>query len=242
VELSHVSAIPRHVAIAVDGNRRWAERRGLPRTEGCYRVEHVLLDVAKGATELGITFLTLHLFSSENWERPICEVAVIMDRLSNIADRLSDEMPEIGLRVRWLGRSSHIPAILRTKLEALERRTAKGQSMTLTLCVDYSDRAEIAAAVTKLASGISSGEIADEIEAETVSKYLASAYLPDVDLYIRTSGEQRISNFLPWQLAYAELIFLDTCWPDFSRFDLVRSCEVFRHRRRRFGAGVPFSL
>ncbi|MBI5158003.1 MAG: di-trans,poly-cis-decaprenylcistransferase [Acidimicrobiia bacterium] len=231
-------ADPRHVAIIMDGNGRWAKARGLPRTAGHAAGEEALFDVVHGALGLGIEWLTVFTFSTENWNRPAEEVEFLMGFKEDLLTRRRDELHELGVRVRFLG-DRHDPRVtdrLRAQIRAAEDLTIDDTNMTMVFAFNYGSRAEIAAAARRLAADIVAGEISlDDVDIAALSARFEMADMPDPDLVIRTSGEQRTSNFLLWQSAYAEYVFPDTLWPDFRTADLERCVEEYRGRSRRFG-------
>lgn len=232
--------IPKHVAIVMDGNGRWAKERGLPRTAGHEAGEHSLLDCVHGALELGITHLSAYAFSTENWRRSPDEVRFLMNFNRDVIHRRVDEMHELGVRVRWAGRRPKLWKSVISELENAETLTKRNKNLTLTMCVNYGGRAEIADAMTNIARDVKRKKLDPEkITERTIAKYLDEPDLPDVDLFVRSSGEQRISNFLLWQSAYAEFVFMDTLWPDFDRRHLWQACEIFASRDRRYGGAVP---
>jgi len=233
------AAVPQHVAVIMDGNGRWAQRRGLPRTKGHEAGEHALFDVVEGAIELGIKHLSAWAFSTENWKRPPEEVRFLMGFNRDTIRRRRDEMHAMGVRVRWAGRTPRLWRSVIRELRVAEELTRDNTVLTLTMCVNYGGRAEIADAAAALARDVAAGRLRPEkINEDTFARYLYLPDLPDVDLVIRSSGEQRLSNFMLWQAAYAEFVSLDTLWPDFDRRHLWHACEVFAQRSRRFG-GVP---
>jgi trans,polycis-polyprenyl diphosphate synthase len=232
--------LPRHVALVMDGNGRWAKERGLPRTEGHKRGEHSLFDVIMGAIELGIPCLSAYAFSTENWRRSPDEVRFLMGFNRDVIRRRRDQLNEMGVRVRWAGRRPRLWRSVISELEDAERMTANNSVLTLQFCVNYGGRAEIADAAAAIAADAVAGRLRpDRIDEKVFARYLDEPELPDVDLFIRSSGEQRTSNFLIWQSAYAEFVFLDTLFPDFDRRDLWRACEIYASRDRRYGGAVP---
>jgi undecaprenyl diphosphate synthase len=231
--------VPKHVAIVMDGNGRWANQQGLPRIEGHKRGEAVVLDVAKGCIELGVKWLSLYAFSTENWKRSPDEVRFLMGFNRDVIHRRVDELDAMGVRVRWAGRKPRLWRSVVNELQLAEERTAPNDVLNLTMCVNYGGRAEIGDAARELAKLAAAGKInPDKIDERTLAKHLYQPDMPDVDLFIRPSGEQRTSNFMLWQAAYAELVFQDILWPDFDRRDLWRACEHFADRDRRFGAAI----
>jgi len=232
--------IPRHIAIVMDGNGRWARQRGLPRTKGHMAGEDALLDTVEGAIELGVRWLSAYGFSTENWRRPPDEVRFLMRFVEEVFQRRADEMDGLGVRLRWAGRPQRLWRSVIRRLEDMEERTRGNDVITLCMCVNYGGRAEIADAMAAMAADVAAGRLSpSKISEKRVARYLYDPEMPDVDLLIRTSGEQRISNFLLWQAAYAEFAFVDTLWPDFDRRELWRLCEEYAHRERRFGTAPP---
>lgn len=228
--------IPRHVAIVMDGNGRWAKERGLPRTEGHTRGEAALLDVVAGAIEAGVTHVSAYAFSTENWKRSPEEVRFLMGFNRDVIRRRRDQMHEWGVRVRWAGRRPKLWKSVIDELEEAERLTAGNAVLTLTMCVNYGGRAEIADAARAIALDVASGTLnASKVSERTVAAYLDEPDMPDVDLFWRSSGELRTSNFLPWHAAYAELVFDNVLWPDVDRRNLWRAIEEYSRRNRRFG-------
>ena len=235
--------LPRHVALVMDGNGRWAKQRGLPRTEGHKRGESALFDVIMGAIELGIPYLSAYAFSTENWRRSPDEVRFLMGFNRDVIRRRRDQLHEMGVRVRWAGRRPRLWRSVISELEDAERMTAGNSVLTLQFCVNYGGRSEIADAAAAMAADAVAGRLRpDRINEKVLARYLDEPGIPDVDLFVRSSGEQRISNFLIWQSAYAELVFLDTLFPDFDRRDLWRACEIYASRDRRYGGAVPNPL
>ena len=218
---SHVPAerVPRHVAIIMDGNGRWAEARGLPRTEGHTAGEEALWDVIQGALEAGVGYLSVYAFSTENWSRPEPEVDFLFNFNRKLLRQRRDSLKEMGVRIRRIGRREPVPQDVLDEFDQAEEMTRDGTRLQLVVCFNYGGRAEIEDAADK-------GSIVDNLYAPDV---------PDVDLLIRTSGEQRLSNFLLWQSAYAELYFTETLWPDFKRKQLFEALSEYAHRDRRFG-------
>lgn len=232
--------IPRHVAIVMDGNGRWAEERDLPRTAGHEAGEASLFDCVEGALELGIGWVSAYAFSTENWKRSPDEVRFLMGFNRDVIRRRRDEMNELGVRVRWAGRRPKLWRSVIAELEEAEQLTEANTKLTLTMCVNYGGRAEIADAAAAIAREVQAGRInPDRIDERTVAKFMDEPDMPDVDLFVRSSGEQRTSNFLLWQSAYSEFVFLDTLWPDFDRRHLWHACEIYASRDRRYGGAVP---
>jgi undecaprenyl diphosphate synthase len=232
-------AVPRHVALVMDGNGRWAKKRGLPRTEGHKRGEAALFDVVEGCIELGVTHLSAYAFSTENWKRSPDEVRFLMGFNRDVIRRRRDDMHALGVRVRWAGRRPRLWRSVVRELEIAEQLTAGNRVLTLTMCVNYGGRAEIADAAKAIAVEAAAGRIDPaKVDERMLARYLDEPDMPDVDLFLRPSGEQRTSNFLIWQSAYAELVFLDTLFPDFDRRELWRACQIYASRQRRFGGVI----
>ncbi|MGW2717472.1 polyprenyl diphosphate synthase [Streptomyces sp. NPDC001492] len=232
-------AMPRHVAIVMDGNGRWATARGLPRTDGHRAGADALIDVVHGALEIGLEYLSVYMFSTENWKRPADELHSLMHEIPQCLRRLLDDSRGLNVRLRWAGQRSRLPAEVVDTLVEAEQATRDCSGLTVTACVNYGGRAEITAAAARLAREAAAGRIDPaSLSEHSFARCLHVPELPDVDLLLRTGGDQRTSNFLPWQAAYAELLFLDTCWPDTDRRDLWRAIEQYAHRTRRYGA-VP---
>jgi undecaprenyl diphosphate synthase len=224
----------------MDGNGRWARERGLPRTKGHEMGEASLLDCVHGAIELGISHISAYAFSTENWKRSPDEVKFLMGFNRDVIRRRRDEMNELGVRVRWAGRRKRLWKSVIDELETAEELTKNNNTLTLTMCVNYGGRAEIADAAKKIADDVKARRLdPDKIDERLFAKYLDEPDMPDVDLFVRSSGEQRTSNFLIWQSAYAEMVFLDTLWPDFDRRHLWHACEIYASRDRRYGGAVP---
>ncbi|GAA2227679.1 MULTISPECIES: isoprenyl transferase [Kitasatospora] len=232
--------VPNHVAIVMDGNGRWAKERGLPRTEGHKVGESVVLDVLKGAIELGVKNVSLYAFSTENWKRSPDEVKFLMNFNRDVIRRRRDELDSMGVRIRWAGRMPRLWKSVVQELQVAQEQTKHNDAVTLYMCVNYGGRAEIADATAAIGRDVAAGKLdPGKITEKTIAKYLYHPDMPDVDLLLRPSGEQRTSNFLLWQSAYAEFVFQDVLWPDFDRRDLWRACEQFAMRDRRFGGAVP---
>ena len=232
--------VPRHVAVVMDGNGRWAKQRGLARTEGHKAGESSLFDVIEGALEMGISHLSAYAFSTENWKRSPDEVRFLLGFNRETIRNRRDELHARGVRVRWSGRSGMLWKSVLSELRDAEEMTRDNTGMTLQFCVNYGGRAEIVDAAREVAHRAAAGELAPEkITEDTLSRHLYAPEIPPVDLFVRSSGEQRLSNFLLWQSAYAEFVFLDTLWPDFDRRDLWRACEIYAGRDRRYGGAEP---
>jgi undecaprenyl diphosphate synthase len=232
--------VPRHVAIVMDGNGRWAKDRDLPRTAGHEAGEAALFDVVEGAIELGVKWVSAYAFSTENWKRSPDEVRFLMGFNRDVIRRRRDEMHELGVRVRWAGRRPRLWRSVIAELEAAEELTRHNKVCTLTMCVNYGGRAEIADAARLLALDVAAGRVnPSRIDERVLARYLDEPDMPDVDLFLRTSGEQRTSNFLLWQSAYAEMVFVPELWPDVDRRVLWRACQAYADRDRRYGGAVP---
>ena len=225
--------VPAHVGVVMDGNGRWAQKRGLARTDGHAAGEEALFDSVEGALDLGVKWLTVYAFSTENWKRPIDEVRYLMGFNEGILVRRRDELHDRGVRIRFVGRRDwRVPRrLLRRMDEALEL-TAGNRTMTLTIAFNYGGRAEIVDAVRAL---VEAGTPAAKITEKAIRAHMYAPDMPDPDLVVRTSGEYRVSNFLLWELAYSELVFTDVLWPDFRREHLFEAVREFQRRDRRFG-------
>ena len=228
--------IPAHVAIVMDGNGRWAKERGLQRTAGHEAGEAALFDVVEGAIQIGVKEISAYAFSTENWRRSPDEVKFLMGFNRDVIRRRRDQMHEMGVRVRWVGRPKRLWASVINELEIAEELTSRNKVLTLNMCVNYGGRSEIVDAATALARDVKRGKVsADKITEKTFAKYLDQPQMRDVDLFLRSSGEMRTSNFLPWQSVYAEFVFMDVLWPDVDRTTLWRAIEEYSKRDRRFG-------
>ncbi|MDN5727747.1 MAG: isoprenyl transferase, partial [Propionibacteriales bacterium] len=231
---------PTHVALVMDGNGRWAKQRGLPRTEGHTRGESSLFDVIEGAIEAGVKYLSVYAFSTENWKRSPDEVRFLMGFNREVIRRRRDQLDALGVKVRWAGRRPKLWKSVISELEDAERRTIDNNTLTLQFCVNYGGRAEIVDAARAIAEQARAGILdPSRLNEKKFREFLDEPEIPDVDLFVRSSGEQRTSNFLVWQAAYAEMVFLDQLWPDFDRRDFWRALELYRDRDRRFGGAVP---
>ncbi len=225
--------VPRHVACVMDGNGRWAQRRGLKRTDGHAAGEEALLDAVRGALQLGIGWLTVYAFSTENWRRPKDEVRYLMGFNESLLVRRSEELHDMGVRIRFIGRRDwRVPRRLLARIEDSEALTEGNGALTLTIAFNYGGRAEIVDAVRSL---VADGVPAQRITEKAITSRLYDPEMPEPDMMIRTSGEFRTSNFLLWELAYAELVFTETLWPDFRRQHLADAVREFQARERRFG-------
>jgi undecaprenyl diphosphate synthase len=230
------SQLPRHVAIIMDGNGRWAQRRGLPRVEGHRKGAVAVREVVRAAREIGLQAITLYAFSAQNWERPPEEVATLMQLLRDYVIDERDEIMDNDIRLVAIGDVDRLPEFVKGPLDALMAESSGNGAMTLTLALSYGGRESLVQAAQALAGEVARGELRPE---DITEKHLAGALqthgLPQLDLLVRTSGEERLSNFLLWEAAYAELYFTDTYWPDFGKDELYRALESFRGRERRFG-------
>jgi undecaprenyl diphosphate synthase len=233
-----LSKLPHHVAIVMDGNGRWAKQRGLPRTDGHRAGEDAVARAVDAALELGIPNLTLYAFSTENWRRPPSEVRFLLNDTERFVRRRRDEFNAKGVRMRWIGRRERrIPKRIMDQIDESIAMTRGNKRMTLTVAFNYGARAELADAVRAIATDAAAGKIdPSRVTDRTIAKHLYDSELPDVDLFVRTSGEQRVSNYLLWQSAYAELVFLEVLWPDFAREHFFDAVRTYQDRGRRFGA------
>jgi undecaprenyl diphosphate synthase len=235
----HRPAPPVHVAIIMDGNGRWAKARGLARIAGHRRGADAVRRTVRAATELGVGYLTLFGFSSENWRRPPTEVEDLMGLLRLYLRSEIAELHQNGVRVRVIGQRERLSTDIRAMIENAERLTADNTALQLTIALSYGGRDEIVHAARDIAKDVIAGRLPPEaIDEEAFEGYLLTRDLPDPDLLIRTSGEKRVSNFLLWQTAYSELVFVDTLWPDFGKDELVLAIQEYHGRERRFGASV----
>lgn len=226
----------RHVAIIMDGNGRWAERRGLPKVEGHRQGARQVTEVLKAAQEYGVEFLTLYAFSTENWKRPIAEVTALMGLLEEFIDDKLPELMKNGIRLRTIGRTEDLFPGARKKLLYAIEMTEKNDGGTLNLALNYGGRAEIVDAVNKMAAEMTEkGGRFPKVTEESFRNYLYAPDIPDPDLLIRTSGELRLSNFLLWELSYSEMYVTDTLWPDFGKKEFGEALEAYGQRDRRFG-------
>ena len=229
------SNIPRHIALILDGNGRWAKRRGLPRTEGHRQGAIRVREIVKACKERGIEYVTLYAFSTENWKRPQEEVDAIMNLLRSYLDE-AEKYSAQNVRVKFLGDRTRLAEDISERMTRAEEESANCTGMTLNIAINYGGREEITRAVRSLAKRAASGELdPDEISQENVSDELYTAGQPDPDLMIRPSGEERLSNYLLWQCAYAEFVFMDVLWPDFTEKELDKAIEIYGRRNRRFG-------
>lgn len=234
--MSAHSEIPRHVAIIMDGNGRWAESRGFPRVAGHRAGALAIRPVLQRASELGVEVLTLYSFSSENWNRPTDEVDALMELCCEKLAQERESLVEMGVRLRRIGKREGLPRSVLQELDETELATAGGRKITLALALNYGSRGEITEAVRSLAQRTLQGEITPaDISEELISQALYTADLPDPDLLIRTAGQMRLSNYLLWQLSYSEILFTPVLWPDFSPSDLEKTVQEYGRRRRTYG-------
>ena len=225
-----------HIAIIMDGNGRWAKKQGLPRSMGHKKGAEIVKEIAKAANERGIKFLTLYAFSTENWGRPKDEVETLMSLLRQYLKSDLSELKKNNIRIRFIGERNMLDADIVQNMHKLERETKDNSGLCLCLAISYGARQEIVQAAQKLASLIKNGDLSEsDVDIQNFSAMLYTHEMPDPDIVIRTSGEQRISNFLLWQAAYAELFFTNTLWPDFSAQELDNIIEQFKSRERRYG-------
>lgn len=228
--------VPEHIALVMDGNGRWAQERGMKRTEGHKRGEAVLMEVVDACLAMGVDYLSAYAFSTENWRRSTDEVRFLMGFNRDVLRRQRDVLNDKGVRVVWAGRRPRLWRSVIRELEAAEKLTENNTRMTLAMCVNYGGRAELVDAARKIAKQAAAGELRPEqITEKTMSQFLHQPDMPDVDLFLRPSGEQRTSNFLPWQSAYAEMVYQDKLFPDFTAQDLFDAVVEYAHRDRRFG-------
>ena len=229
--------IPRHIAIIMDGNGRWAKERGLPRLEGHRVGAESVQEVLEASIQLGVEYLTLYAFSSENWSRPATEVSALMGLLNRFLENKAKELDRQNVRLIAIGQVDRLPEKTRVLIERIEAHTANHTTLTLVLALSYGGREEIVEAARSLASDAAAGNIsASDIDAELFASRLQTSGIPDPDLLIRTSGEMRVSNFLLWQISYAEIVIVKKYWPDFRHGDLLDSVEEYKRRHRRFGS------
>ena len=230
------SQIPGHVAVVMDGNGRWAKQRGLPRTAGHEAGEASLLDMVHGAIEVGVKELSAYAFSTENWRRSPEEVKFLMGFNRDVIRRRRDEMNDLGVKIQWVGRPQRLWSSVINELQEAEELTKNNKVLTLNMCVNYGGRSEIVDAATAIAELVKSRKLKPEqITEKLLAKHMYSPKMRDVDLFLRSSGEQRTSNYLPWQSVYAEMVFLDVLWPDADRRTLWEAIELYADRERRFG-------
>ena len=220
----------------MDGNGRWAKQRGLPRTAGHEAGEKALFDVVQGAIQIGVKELSAYAFSTENWRRSPEEVRFLMGFNRDVLRRRRDEMNEMGVKIQWVGRPQKLWGSVINELQEAQELTKRNKVLTLNMCVNYGGRAEIVDAIEDIATEVSKRKLKpSQITEKLVAKHLYSPKMSDVDLFLRSSGEQRTSNFLPWQSVYAEMVFMDVLWPDVDRNTLWKAIEIYAERERRFG-------
>ncbi|MDD5729968.1 MAG: isoprenyl transferase [Candidatus Omnitrophica bacterium] len=235
--MSENTGIPKHIAIIMDGNGRWAKERGLPRTAGHKVGIDRVKEIVSACADEGIGVLTLFAFSTENWSRPKREVRILMRYFDSSLKAQIEKLHKNNIRFKAIGKKEELPEHLRKRIHICEERTKDNTGLVLVLALNYGSRQEILAAVRKLAQDIKSASLKPEdLDERIFGSYLYTEGLPDPDLLIRTSGEMRISNFLLWQLSYAELYFVKKCWPDFRKADLLEAIAEYEKRQRRFGA------
>jgi undecaprenyl diphosphate synthase len=228
--------LPEHIAIIMDGNGRWAKQKGFLRASGHKEGTKAVRDVVEGCAEIGVKNLTLYAFSTENWNRPKLEVDTLMRLLVSSLKKEIKTLQDNDIRLHSIGNISNLPKKARTELLDVIEKTSKNKRMTLTLALSYGSREEITNCITQIAAKVKSEELSlDAVDESVINEHLYTRNLPDVDLLIRTSGEQRISNFLLWQIAYAELYFTKILWPDYRREDLYEAIYNYQNRERRFG-------
>ena len=231
-----LTKLPRHVAVIMDGNGRWAQEHGLPRVEGHRQGAKAVREVVRAAREVGLRALTLYAFSAQNWQRPPEEVATLMQLLRDYVIEERDEIMDNDIRLVAIGEVERLPDFVKQPLDALIHDSAGNRSMTLCLALSYGGRESIVAAARALCEAVAAGELdLDQVTEEKLTGALQTGGLPQLDLLVRTSGEERLSNFLLWEAAYAELYFTDTFWPAFGKTDLYEALESYRRRERRFG-------
>jgi undecaprenyl diphosphate synthase len=228
--------IPNHVAVVMDGNGRWAKARGLPRTAGHEAGERALFDLVQGAIQIGVKELSAYAFSTENWKRSPEEVKFLMGFNIEVLRRRRDEMNDLGVKIQWVGRPNRLWKSVISELEIAEELTKRNKVLTLNMCINYGGRSELLDAVNNISTLVSRKKLkAGSITERELAKHLYAPKMSDVDLFLRTSGEHRTSNFLPWQSVYAELVFMNVLWPDVTRQTLWDAIEIYAKRDRRFG-------
>ncbi len=226
----------KHIAIIMDGNGRWATKRGLPRTAGHKRGAEVVIDISKAAKEAGVKYLTLYAFSTENWKRPKDEVDTLMNLLRQYLSENFEELNKNDIRICFIGEREMLASDIIEKMQYLEEKTKNNSSATLQIALSYGSRAEITNTVKKIAQKVKNGDMSlESIDEKTISDMLYTKGIPDPDILIRTSGEQRLSNYLLWQLAYSEFFFTPTYWPDFTKEELYEIIKTYQSRERRYG-------
>ena len=227
--------VPEHVAIILDGNGRWAKSKGMPRNYGHVQGAKTVEKICEEAYKMGINYLTVYAFSTENWARPADEVEQLMKLLRNYMKTCQQTAKKNKMCVRVIGDKTKLDQDIRDSIDALEKATKDNTGLHFQVAINYGSRAEIIRAINAVTKDVSSGTINGDITEEMFSSYLDTAGIPEPDLLIRTSGEQRLSNFLLWQLAYTEFYFTDIHWPDFSKEELIKACESYSGRKRRYG-------
>ena len=226
----------KHIAIIMDGNRRWAKKHGMPQSFGHKKGAENVIDITRAMKESGVKYLTLYAFSTENWQRTEDEVSTLMQLLRDYLHKELKEIMENNVRIRFIGERHMLAPDIQEQMAHIEEKSANNTALTLCIALSYGSRQEILSAVKKTALLVSDGQLSlDDITTQKFSSLLYTADIPDPDILIRTSGEQRISNYLLWQLAYTELFFTDTLWPDFKKEELLRIIENFKTRERRYG-------
>jgi len=229
-------SIPNHIAVVMDGNGRWARKRGLPRIAGHQRGMEAIRELLRTCGDKGVKYLTLFAFSSENWRRPAREVRFLMELFNNALENEAKKLHENNIRLRVIGDLVRFGPKIMTQIKNAEMLTAGNNALTLTIAANYGGRWDITQACTEVVRQVEAGRLdPGKIDQETIQTRLSTRFLPEPDLFIRTGGEQRISNFLLWELAYAELYFTDVLWPDFDRAELLLALDAFAKRQRRFG-------
>ncbi len=235
IELDN-TRIPAHVAIIMDGNGRWAKARGLDRSAGHVEGVNTVRQITEIASEVGIKFLTLYTFSTENWNRPQEEVDALMDLIAVAIERETPDLIKNNVKLRMIGDTDRMPANALNRLNQCISDTSKGTGLTLVLALSYSARWDIVNATKLIASEVAAGKLSPEaINDTTVAQHLSTSFMPDPDLLIRTGGDMRVSNYLLWEIAYTEIFITPTYWPDFTKSDFVSAIASFQHRQRRFG-------
>jgi len=236
IELKKSGGIPSHIAIIMDGNGRWAKKRGLPRAVGHTRGVESVRDIVKACSQLGVQFLTLYTFSTENWRRPKDEVSMLMRLLLKSLKDETDELNQNDIKITMIGELESLPKEVQKELRDASEKTKNNKKMILNLALSYSGRVEILAAIKNITNSVAHKKIKpEEIDESLFSDHLMTKHMPDPDLVIRTSGEFRVSNFLLWQIAYSEFYISDVLWPDFRRDDLYNAIKSYQKRERRFG-------
>ncbi len=236
MEQIDLKKLPRHIAIIMDGNGRWAKKRGLPRVFGHRQGAKTVERIVMASAEIGVEVLTLYAFSTENWARPKREIKALMFLLGQFLDEKLAKLKKNNIKLRTIGNISELPEAVRKKLTRTIRETEKNSRLTLNLALNYGSRPEIIEAVKQISELVIAGKLAPvQIDEKVFSQLLYTAGIPDPDLLIRTSGESRLSNFLLWQISYTEIYVTRTLWPDFRKSDLLKAIADFQHRRRRFG-------